>query len=327
MQNRDTRRSGEYGYTAQALGISSPGFSLLRDLVAERTGVFFDDAKADLLADKLSGLVAELGMTSLMDYYYVLKYDTDADRHWADVLDRLAVPETYFWRQPEHFDVLTRVIVPRFFAQHPGRTLRIWSAACCSGEEPISIAIALAEAGWLGTHSIEIVASDASQAMIRRARRGLYGERAFRALPQHLRDRYFRLEDAGWRARACVHKPVQWTTANLMNAAEVTTLAKSDVIFCRNVFIYFSDDAIRQTARLFSEHMPRGGYLFLGASESLSRFGSDFNLVELGGAFVYGNGTDAPAPVRPNLEIERPTPWRPDSPGAPRSASRPPSVP
>lgn len=294
MPGRDAPRRSEYGYTAQALGISSPGFSLLRDLIASRTGVLFDDSKADLLADKLSGLVAELGMTSLMDYYYLLRYDTEAERHWADLLDRLAVPETYFWRQPEHFDVLARVIVPRFFDAHPGRALRIWSAACCSGEEPISIAIALAEAGWLGTHPIEIRASDASQALIRRARRGLYGERSFRALPQQLRDRYFRSEEAGWRARSCVHKVVEWTTANLMNAAEIAPLAQSDVVFCRNVFIYFSDDAIRQTTRIFSENMPRGGYLFLGASESLTRFGSDFNLVELGGAFVYVIGTPWP---------------------------------
>lgn len=317
MPHRDAHPRSDFGYSAQALGIASPGFTLLRDLIAARTGVHFDDPRADLLADKLSGLVAELGMTSFMDYYYLLRYDTDAERHWADILDRLAVPETYFWRQPEHFEVLARVIIPRLLERHAGRSLRIWSAACCSGEEPISIAIALAEAGLLNTNQIQIVASDASRALIRRARRGLYGERSFRALPQHLRDRYFQLEDAGWRALRCVHQPIQWVTANLLNAAEIAPLASADVIFCRNVFIYFSDDAIRRTARLFSDHMPRGGYLFLGASESLTRFGTDFNLVELGGAFVYVNGAEVPVRLEEAPAI---TP-REDAPLAPQISS------
>ena len=94
-----------------------------------------------------------------------------------------------------------------------------------------------------------------------------------------------------------MHDAVTWSTANLMDVAEIAPLAHSDVVFCRNVFIYFSNDAIRRTAHAFSARMPRGGYLFLGASESLTRFDSAFNLVELGGAFVYVNGAEALVPL------------------------------
>jgi chemotaxis protein methyltransferase CheR len=282
------------GYNAEVLGLTDPALTLLRDFIAQRTGVFYDDGKRDLLADKLSELVAARGLTSFLDYYYLLKYDAEAERHWGELMDRLAVPETYFWRQSEQLEALARVVAPRHFEERGGGSLRVWSAACCTGEEPLSIAIALAEAGWLDRKPIEIVASDGSAAMVERARRGLYGERAFRALPAHLREKYFRPEAGGWRAAACLRQQVRWTTANLMSQADVEPLAAAaNVIFCRNVFIYFSDDAIRRVVRVFAERMPAPGHLFLGASESLTRLTTDFELAEVGGAFVYVRGNGA----------------------------------
>ena len=278
------------GYSADVLGFSQAAFTLLRDLIAERAGVYFADEKRDQLADKLSDLLAARGMSSYLDYYYLLRYDADADRHWADLADRLAVPETYFWRQAEQIRALVEVLAPRHFARHPGMPLRIWSAACCSGEEPISIAIALAEAGLLQQRPIEIVASDASGTLVDRARRGLYAERSFRGLPAVLRDRYFAREGPAWRVDPGVHERIRWTTANLVDPAEVRPLAAADVIFCRNVFIYFSDDTITQVARLFAEGLPEDGHLFLGASESLTRLDTDFQLDEVAGAFVYVKG-------------------------------------
>jgi chemotaxis protein methyltransferase CheR len=179
------------------------------------------------------------------------------------------------------------VVAPRHFAARPTTPLRIWSAACCSGEEPISIAIALAEAGLLHTRPVEIVASDASGAMLERARRGIYGERSFRNISAELRDRYFHREGAGWRVDPRVHRMIRWTKANLVDSAAVRELAAVDAIFCRNVLIYFSDDTVSAVARSFAEGLPEDGYLFLGASESLTRLATEFELAELGGAFVY----------------------------------------
>jgi chemotaxis protein methyltransferase CheR len=284
------RRAGAIGHGADVLGFTEPMFTLLRDLIAERTGIFFASDRRDQLADKLSDLMSARGMASHLDYYYLLRYDTEAERHWSELMDRLSVPETYFWRQSEQILALANVIAPRHFEQRNAPPLRIWSAACCTGEEPISIAIALAEAGLLHLRPIEIVASDGSEAMIERARRGLYGERSFRSLPPELRERYFVREDAGWRVDHRVHGEIRWTTANLVDSTAVAPLARADVIFCRNVFIYFSDETIVRVARSFANGLSDAGHLFLGASESLARLATDFELDEIGGAFVYVKG-------------------------------------
>ena len=290
MRDPGGRRPDAFGYSADLLGFTESAFALLRDLIAKQTGVFFGNDKRDLLADKLADLVAAHGMTSFLDYYYLLRYDTDAERHWAELADRLAVPETYFWRQADQLLALADVVAPRHFARRSGAPLRIWSAACCTGEEPISIAIALAEAGLLDGRPVNIVASDASGAMVDRARRGLYGERSFRTLPPRLRERWFRETESGWRVDPDLHARVRWSVANLVDATAVRPFAASDVIFCRNVFIYFSDETITQVARVLADGMPDDGVLFLGAPESLSRLPTDFELAEIGGAFAYVKG-------------------------------------
>ena len=274
---------------------SATALRLVRDLVVQRTGVYFGEAKLDMLEDRLDEVVAARGMPSLLDYYYLLRYDPDAGAAWGELMDRLAVPETYFWRQPEQIEALAEVILPRWAAERGGRTLRVWSAACCSGEEPLSIAMALDEAGAFGRVPIEIVGSDASAALVARARAGVYGERALRNLSPERRARYFTAEGAGWRIDPALHARVRWATANLLDEDEAGPLARADVVFCRNVFIYFSDDAIRKVSRMLAARMPADGYLFLGASESLMRLASDFVMDEVGSAFAY---TKNPDPAR-----------------------------
>lgn len=293
MHNPADPRARGAGFSADALGLSDGAYTLLRDLIEERTGVFFDEGKRGLLSDKLSELVVAHGLTSFLDYYYLLRYDPGADSHWTRLLDRLAVPETYFWRQPEQLVALATHVAPRLLAARGAAPLRIWSAACCTGEEPLSIAIALAEHGLLERGDIRIVGSDASPAMVARARSGIFGERSFRALPLHLRDRYFRAEGGEWRIDPRLAARVEWTTANLVAPDDVRSLAAADVIFCRNVFIYFSDAAIQRVVDGFAERMPPDGWLFLGAAESLTRFSTAFVLRELGGAFAYTRSTAA----------------------------------
>ena len=263
-------------------------FVLLRDLIADKTGVHFDEPKRPLLADKLAAEIEELGLTSFLDYYYLLRYDDPTGAHWSRVADRLAVPETYFWRQPEQFQALAKVVTPALLAADRGRSLRIWSAACCTGEEPMSIAIALAEAGLLESHSMTIVGSDASAAMLERAKLGRYGPRSFRQLSDALKRKYFVPDGAShWRPIDDIASRVSWQVANLVKPEETRDLDTSDIIFCRNVFIYFSDEAIQSVAQRFARTMPRDGYLFLGASESLTRLDVDFDLREVDGTFVY----------------------------------------
>jgi chemotaxis protein methyltransferase CheR len=265
-------------------------FALLRDLVHERTGLYFDDANLDMFLDKLSPLIVERGFDSLLDYYHLLKYDPCSADEWRNVFDALTVQESFFWREMDQIRALVDGIVPQYFRAHPHHTLNIWSGACAAGEEPLTIAMTLHEAGWFDRARINIFASDASPRAVEAAKHGVYRERSFRSLPPELREKYFVCADGGggWRADSELHSRVRWRIANLM-AEDDLTLAPtaSPVIFCRNVFIYFSESAARKAVRGFAERMPRPGYLFVGMAESLLRITSDFELREIGGAFVY----------------------------------------
>ncbi len=262
-------------------------FLLLRDLIHERTGVNYEDGKRDILADKLLPRVSDRGLDSFLDYYYLLKYDASAPEEWKHVMDAISVPETYFWREFDQIQALVNVLVPQYFELHSSEPLRIWSAACSTGEEPLSVAMALNEQGWFWKAPIEIYASDASKSAIAKARGGLYRERSFRTLPPAIKEKYFREENGAWRVAPEIHARIKWTTANLLEESEVKPLAKASVIFCRNVFIYFSEKTIRKTVRLFWDAMPAPGYLFVGASESLLKLTNEFELGEINEAFVY----------------------------------------
>jgi len=261
--------------------------NLIQSLIHERTGMHFDNGKRDILLDKLSPLVIERGFSSYLDYYYLLKYDPAARVEWQNVMNALSVQETYFWREIDQVRALVQTLVPQWHARNANSTLRIWSAACATGEEPLTIAIALNEAGWFERASIEIVATDASSKAIDRATRGVYRERAFRNLPAPLRDRYFERDGSDWRVRSSIHSRIKWGLANLMEEDQISHLADADFIFCRNVFIYFSESAISRVVRSFSKFIRPPGYLFVGAAESLIRMTTDFNLTEVDDAFVY----------------------------------------
>lgn len=275
------------GSLSQHLVLPEGAGALIQSLINERTGMFFDNGRRDLLIDKLSPLVIERGFSSYLDYYYLLKYDTAANLEWQNVMNALSVQETYFWREIDQIRTLVNTLMPEWQARNKGSTVRIWSAACATGEEPLTIAMALNEAGWFERASIEIMASDASSKAIDRAREGVYRERAFRNLPAGLRDRYFDKDGSGWRVRKDLHRRIKWGLANLMDEDQIAPYAAADFIFCRNVFIYFSENAIRRAVRSFGKFIRFPGYLFVGAAESLIRLTTDFTLTEIGDAFVY----------------------------------------
>ena len=259
---------------------------LLRDLVLERTGIHIDENTSDLFIEKLSGLIADRGFTSLLDYYYLLKYDAEASVEWPKVIDTITVRETFFWREFDQIRLLVASILPRHFKNHAMSPFRIWSAASASGEEPLTIAMAIDQAGLSG-YPIEIVASDVSPAAVRTAREGLYRERSFRNMSSEMREIYFTRQGDRWKISPYIQKKVTWTIANLTQEDEISTLAASNVIFCRNVFIYFHQDTIRKIVKTFANRILPPGFLFVGAPESLVKLTNDFQLNEMSGAFVY----------------------------------------
>ena len=256
---------------------------LLRDLIHNRTGLFFEDSRMGLLLEKLEPLAQRRGCHSFLEYYYALK---DNDRgEWDLAWDALSVQETYFFREAPQINALTTIIVPAWF-QKSALPFHIWSAACATGEEPYTIAIALAEAGLAG-HPIDIVASDASPAALAKARSGIYRERSFRALPPGLREKYFQPVPEGWQLSPEIMGRVTFLRANLLEPGEIAPLARVQAVFCRNVFIYFSPHSIRVALAVMAVRMAPGGCLFVGASESLLRLTTDYELKEIGGALVY----------------------------------------
>lgn len=262
---------------------------LLRDLVQSHTGMYYDEHRLDYLKDRLSPLAVERGFDSLLDYYYLLKYDSSSEQEWARAIDALSVQETYFWREFDQFRALADAVVPRLAALGRSR-VRIWSLPCATGEEPLSIAMALLEGGWFSRLAIEIHAADASEAALQRARTGRYGERAFRQLPDDVRDRYFDRVDGAqqWIVRPALRSRVSsWTRVNVVRSDELAAVRGADVVFCRNLFIYFDQATIRRVVGELGALMGSPGFLCVGAAESLLRLSTEFKLGELGGAYVY----------------------------------------
>jgi chemotaxis protein methyltransferase CheR len=273
---------------AAGLRIPDRSLELLRDLVRVRAGMAYDDGRLHFLRDRITPLALDRGFDSLLDYYYLLKYDASGDAEWVRVIDALAVQETYFWREADQLRALADVIVPALAASGR-RDVRIWSLPCASGDEPLSIAMALTEAGWYSRLSIEVHASDASEAALTRARAGVYGERAFRQLPLALKERYFsRTGPAEWTVSPELHRRVSsWTRVNAVDPAGWPPHAAADVIFCRNLFIYFDRATVEQVVQDFAARMRRPAHLCVAAAESLLRLQTPFTLEDVGGAFVY----------------------------------------
>jgi chemotaxis protein methyltransferase CheR len=273
-------------FRAESLGLAGHVTTILRELVHERLGLFYEPSQFDQLADRLAPLVVARGLGSFMDYYYLLKYSADADE-WGRVMDALAVQETYFWREIDQIRAVVDRVVPEVAAELRGRPLRIWSAPCATGEEPLTLAMVLEEDHWFARAPIEIIGSDGSRAAIEKAVLGRYGARAFRNLAPALREKYFTPAGDHWVVASGLRRHIAYDVVNLVAPDDVARHAAAPIIFCRNMFIYFSESSIRRTLDAFARFMPDLAYLCVGASESLLRIESRFELEEIGGAFMY----------------------------------------
>ena len=263
-------------------------FRLLRDSIYKRTGMWFADSAKYLLQKRLSPRAKELNFDSFQKYFYFLQYDPRADAEFDQIYDLVTTNETYFFREPAQLAAFIEEIVPDILARKSIRKIRIWSAGCSSGEEPYSIAMLLQESGLYAHALFEIFASDINQAVLARARRGSYRENAFRATDPALRERYFAREpDGSWRISDEVRNRVSFGRLNLYDEPRVSLLGHVDIIFCRNVIIYFDDASKRIVVGSFYNRLVDGGYLLLGHSESLISLSTQFKLRHLKNDMVY----------------------------------------
>jgi chemotaxis protein methyltransferase CheR len=285
-------------FRAESLGLAGSVTSIFCELIHQRLGLSYNASQFDQLGDRLAPLVVAHGLTSFMDYYYVLKYSGDA-AEWGRVMDALAVPETYFWREVDQLRAVVDYVMPDLVRRSRGNPIRIWNVPCSTGEEPLTVAMLLDEGNWFARADIQILGSDASPSAIARARAGIYTSRAFRSLPSSQRERYFTSADErSWTVVPDLHRRVRYDVVNLMDTNAVAERAAVPVIFCRNVFIYFSDASISRVLDVFARAMPEPAFLCVSASESLLRLNTPFELREIGGAFVYVKGDDGIASPR-----------------------------
>lgn len=263
-------------------------FRLLRDAIYKRTGMWFADSSKYLLQKRLSPRARELNFDSFQKYFYFLQYDPRSDTEFDQIYDLVTTNETYFFREPAQLAAFTEEIVPDILTRKGVKKIRIWSAGCSSGEEPYSIAMLLREAGWYEKASFEIFASDINQLVLAKARRGQYRENAFRATDPALRDRYFTREaDGCWRISDEIRNRISFGRLNLYDEPRVSLLGHLDVVFCRNVIIYFDDASKRVVVHNFYNRLVEGGYLLLGHSESLISLSTQFKLRHLKNDMVY----------------------------------------
>ncbi|KYF63994.1 chemotaxis protein CheR [Sorangium cellulosum] len=267
------------------LPISPQVFAIFSALIAEKIGIHYDAADRELLGDKVSVRAIEAGFDSLLDYYYFLRYDPAGAAEIDALIDALVVNETYFFRELAQIEVaIAELVAPRVAA---GGRPRIWSAACASGEEPLTIAMLLAERGLLD--KVELVASDVSARALARARSGVFGPRSIRsnAPPPAFASRWLQVTPDRVTVSAELQKAIDWRRINLLDAAEVASLGEFDVIACRNVLIYFHDNTARWVISNLSGALAAGGVLLVGVSESLLRLGTALSCEERGGVFMY----------------------------------------
>jgi chemotaxis protein methyltransferase CheR len=230
-------------------------------------------------------------LTNFRDYYYLLRYSPGKDQELTEVIDLLTTNETYFFREDFQLRTFQDEILPELRERKErsdNRHLRIWSAGCSSGEEPYTIAMLLLDQPWLRQWRIEVIGTDISQRVLHLARQGIYGEAAFRATDPLYRQRFFTAEaDGRARIRDEVRSLVTISHLNLFDTGRVALLGRMDVVFCRNVIIYFDLNGKKKVIDIFHQRLFPEGFLLLGHSESLMNITTAFRLRHFKHDMVY----------------------------------------
>lgn len=277
--------------TEPEVSMTDEEFRLLRDLIYSHCGLFFDTDFKYLLEKRLSKRLSGLQLPNFTEYYHFLKYGRKRDQELSDIMDVLTTNETYFFRESFQLKAFTEEILPELCLrkeQRGDRSLRVWSAGCSTGEEPYTIAMLLLDLGCFDNWRIEIIGTDISQRVLQHARKAVYGRTSFRATEQHYIERYFQeFEESTCKISDKVRELVTISHMNLLDQSRLALLGTIDVVFCRNVIIYFDQVAKKKVVQSFYKTLAPGGYLLLGHSESLLNISTDFCLKHLRNDLVY----------------------------------------
>jgi chemotaxis protein methyltransferase CheR len=259
----------------------------LRELIAQRLGLFFDDTKLTFLAEVLARR-ADAAQVSAAQYLDALQASAAPEEIRA-LAQELTVTETYFFRNIAQFQALAELVLPdRMRARRELRKLKLLSAGCASGEEPYSLAMLarerVTELGWETT----VEALDINPAMLSKAARGRYSSWSLRETPPDTRDRWFKADGRDWLLDASIRGAVAFREANLGQAQPERWVPESyDVVFCRNVLMYFTPERAEAVIGRITRALAAGGYLFLGHAETLRGLSNDYHLRHTHGTFYY----------------------------------------
>lgn len=261
---------------------------LFQDLIFRSCGLWFNDSKLSILENRIRTRMKETGATDPKAYYNKLAH-SDTDRaELSTLINILTTNETYFYRCETQIDSFSKVILPRVVEQKVAsgkRKINIWSAGCSTGEEPYTLAMCMLET--IRFHSIwefKIYATDISTEVLERAMEGIYNERAVERLPKEYLEKYFRKEKDKYIINNAVKKLVEFEYTNLVDSYYEKDF---DIIFCRNVLIYFKDETKAEIISKFRDSLTENGYLFLGPTEMIRGLTEGFKMIALKDAVVY----------------------------------------
>ncbi len=263
-------------------------FRLLRDLLSSRIGIQFGPESRFAMERRLRERLAILKLSTFAEYYQYLRFHPLAATEWEEAIELLTTNETYFFREDYQLRSFKDEVLPLLASQAKGRKrLSIWSAGCSTGEEVYTIAILLMESQLLAGWEVRVYGSDISKRCIAAARRGVYGQASFRAMPEDYKRRHFVEKSDGYYVSERVRTLCHFGQMNLLDEERARLLGRADAVFCRNVMIYFDAYSRKRVIDIFAERLYPGGVLLLGHSESLLNVSTAFELLHLKEDLVY----------------------------------------
>ena len=276
--------------------ITAEDFRAIRDLIRTRFGIYYDDAKQFLLLSRLQTRLVKRGLDGYRAYVQFLQSNPQREAEWLELASVLSNNETYFFRERAQLRSLAGDILTELQANSP--RLRLWSAACSSGEEPYSLAMTLLESGRIAENMISLKATDISQRVLDLSQKGYYRALSFRATEPAMIQKYFSPMGDGFVLSEKIRKLVSFSTLNLMDANAIAAQGPLDAIFCRNVLIYFDKPTQKRVVEAFAKALRPGGYLFLGHAESLFHLTDVFEPIVQPETIVYRVRANVAAGVR-----------------------------
>jgi chemotaxis protein methyltransferase CheR len=271
------------------LVLSDETFRQIRDFIYEKCGIFIPDNKKYFIENRLGKKIQEKNLKSYEDYLYILKFSGDKKEH-NTLFDLVTTNETFFFREPQQIDVFNGEVLTKVIAENSkaGRKdIRIWSAASSTGEEPYTLGMVLLENPGTAGFRKEILASDISDSVLTSAKSAVYGSYSIRNVSEHYMKKYFTNSNQQYQLAASVKSMVKFMNVNLIDDKDTKSFRGLDVVFCRNVLIYFDEKAKQKVVSALYDSLRPNGYLFIGTSESLHNITRAFKPTVINKVIVY----------------------------------------